>query len=179
MAGLATTKVVTSKVRFSYAHVFEPTSIEEGGTKKFNISVIIPKSDKALLKKIEKAIQLAKTEGTAKFGGKIPAKLKTPLRDGDEERPDDEAYENAMFFNASSTRRPQIVDESRNEILDQDEFYSGCYGRISVNFYAFNSNGNKGIAAGLGNLQKLEDGERFSGGSTADEDFGDEGEDLL
>lgn len=176
---MSTTKVVTDKVRFSYAHVFEPTSIEEGGTKKYNVSIIISKKNKNLIKKIEKAIENAKVEGTAKFGGKAPAKLKTPLRDGDEDRPDDEAYENSMFINASSIRKPAIVDADLNPILDAEEFYSGCYGRASLNFYAFNANGNKGIAAGLNNVQKLEDGEKLSGGSTVEDDFGSPVDDLL
>ena len=94
-----------------------------------------------------------------------------PLRDGDVERPDDPAYEGMMFINANSQRKPSIVDKDLNPIMTQEEFYSGCYGRASINFYAFNVQ-SKGIAAGLNNLQKLEDGEMLAGGSTADEDFG-------
>lgn len=175
-----TTKVITTKVRFSYANVFEPTSIEEGGKKKYNISIIIDKDDKKLLKKIEAAIEAAKQEGKAKLGGKIPKNLKIPLRDGDVDREDDEAYVNSMFINANSERRPGVVDKDLNEIIDPDEFYSGCYGRASITFYAYNAGGNKGIAAGLNNLQKLQDGERLSGGSTAEDDFGDlEDDDLM
>lgn len=168
-------KVVTSKVRFSFVHVFEPTSMEEGKDKKYSVSVIVPKKDKALIAKLEKAIKEAAEEGKAKFGGKVPAKYKTPLRDGDEGRPDDEAYENSMFFSANANRRPGIVDENLQEIIDPDEFYSGCFGRASINFYAYNFNGTKGVAAGLNGLQKLEDGEALSGSSfNAEEDFGDD-----
>lgn len=174
-----TTKVVTSKVRFSYAHVFEPTAIEEGQTKKYSVSLIIPKSDTKLVSKIKAAIKAALEEGKAKFGGKIPANYKNPLRDGDEERPDDENYKNSYFINANSIRKPGIVDENLDPIMDQDEFYSGCYGRASVNFYAFNVSGNKGVAAGLNNLQKLEDGPRLAGGSSAEEDFGSDYDDDL
>ena len=165
-------KVVTGKVRFSYANVWEPKSIN-GGEEKYSVSILIPKKDTKTVEAIKKAIEEAKQEGVAKFGGKVPNVLKTPLRDGDEERPDDPAYEGHYFFNASSSRKPQIVDADVQPIIDRDEFYSGCYGRASINFYAFNTNGNKGIAAGLNNLQKLADGERLSGGSTAEEDFGD------
>lgn len=168
------TKVITGKVRFSYANVFTPTAIEEGQTPKYSVSLIIPKSDKATLAKIEKAINQAIEEGKAKFGGKIPKNIKTPLRDGDEDRFEDEAYANAMFVNANSVRKPGVVDENLDPIIDPDEFYSGCYGRASITFYAFNAAGNKGIACGLNNLQKLEDGERFDGGSSAEEDFGDD-----
>ena len=108
--------------------------------------------------------------------------MKTPLRDGDDEREDDEAYAGAMFVNANSSNKPGLVDADLNPILDKSEFYSGCYGRASINFYAYDSNGSKGIACGLNNLQKFEDGERLAGGgSTAEEDFGslDDADDLM
>ena len=176
---MSETKVITGKVRFSYANVFEPKAINEGQEKKYSVSLLIPKTDKNTISKIEKAIEAAKHEGKSKFNGKIPPALKTPLRDGDEERPDDEAYENCMFINANSTSKPGVVDENLNAIISRDEFYSGCYGRASINFYAFNVNGNKGIACGLNNLQKLEDGIRLSGGASAEEDFGEGGSDDL
>lgn len=170
------TKVVTGKVRFCYANVFEPTTINEGDTPKYNICILIPKTDTKTLDAVNKAIEAAKVAGKAKIAdknGKIPSTLKTPLRDGDEERSDDPAYEGMMFLNANSTRKPSIVDKDLNPIMSQEEFYSGCYGRASVNFYAFNVQ-SKGIACGLNNLQKLEDGEPLAGGSTAEEDFGGE-----
>lgn len=170
------TKVVTGKVRFCYVNVFEPTAMNEGDTPKYNICVLIPKSDTATIDKIKKAIEAAKEAGKAKLAdknGRIPANLKLPLRDGDEERPDDPAFEDHYFINANSMRQPSIVDRSLNPIMSRDEFYSGCYGRASINFYAFNVS-SKGIAAGLNNLQKLEDGEMLAGGSTVEEDFGGE-----
>lgn len=171
------TKVITGKVRFSYAHVFEPHSVEEGGQKKYSVSILIPKSDKKTLAKIEAAVEAATEAGKGKWGNKIPKNLKLPLRDGDEEREDDENYAGMMFVNASSNSKPGIVDANLDALMDQDEFYSGCYGRASLNFYAFNVSGNKGIACGLNNLQKLEDGDRLSGGASAEEDFADD--DLL
>lgn len=174
-----TTKVVTGKVRFSYAHVFEPKAIVEGAEEKYSVSLLIPKEDTKTLAKIDKAIKAALEAGKAKFGGKIPKAYKSPLRDGDEEREDDEAYAGCMFVNANSSRKPQVVDASLNPILDREEFYSGCYGRASVNFYAFSVSGNKGIACGLNNLQKLAEGERLSGGSSAEDDFADEMDDLM
>lgn len=170
------TKVITGKVRFCYVNVFEPTAMNEGDTPKYNICILIPKSDTATLDKIKKAIEAAKEAGKAKLAdknGRIPANLKLPLRDGDEERPDDPAFEDHYFINANSMRQLSIVDRSLNPIMSRDEFYSGCYGRASINFYAFNVS-SKGIAAGLNNLQKLEDGEMLTGGSTAEEDFGGE-----
>lgn len=168
------TKVITGKVRFSYTNVFEPTAMQDGQTPKYNVSIIISKSDTKTVEAIKKAIEAAKEAGKSKIAdknGKIPVNLKTPLRDGDEERPDDLAYKNSYFINANSERKPGIVDRDLNPIMSRDDFYSGCYGRASINFYAFNVN-SKGIACGLNNLQKLEDGERLAGGSSAEEDFG-------
>lgn len=171
------TKVVTGKVRLSYANIWAPKSID-GSAPKYSVSVIIPKSDKVTIGKINTAIDAAITAGIGKFGGKQPnrAMLKLPLRDGDTER-SDEAYQNAMFLNANSKSAPQIVDRDCNAILDKEEVYSGCYARVSLNFYAFNTNGNKGVACGLGNIQKLEDGEPLGNHSDAAEDFAVESDD--
>ena len=165
------TKVVTGLVRLSYVHLFEPSSINEGDDKKYSVSLLIKKSDTATIAKIEAAVNAAKELGKSKWGGKIPAKLKLPLRDGDEDRPDDEAYAGHYFLNASSKNKPGVVDHNTQPVLDQEEVYSGCYGRASINFYAFDASGNKGIAAGLNNVQKLKDGEPLAGSSSAEEDF--------
>lgn len=177
---MSETKVITGLVRFSYAHVFEPKAAEEGGKEKYSVSILIPKKNKNLLAEIEDAIDAACDEGAAKFKNKDPYKIKKfkwPLRDGDEERDDDEAYENMMFVNATSDRQPGIVDRDRDEIIDEDDFYSGCWGRASINFYAFNTSGNMGIACGLNNLQKLKDDERLSGRASAADDFAEDFED--
>lgn len=169
-----TTKVVTGLVRFSYVHAFEPHAMNDGEKAKYSVCVLIPKSDKDTLTKIKKAIEAAKEVYKSTIqdkNGKIPSNLKTPLRDGDEERPEDEAFAGCYFINANTTRRPQVVDENLNPIIDASEFYSGCYGRVSINLYGFNVS-SRGIAAGLQNIQKLKDGEPLIGGSTAAEDFG-------
>lgn len=169
-------KVITGPdTRWSYANVWEAKSIN-GGTPKFSVSLIIPKSDTKTLAKIKAAIEAAYHEGESKLKGNgksVPplAALKTPLRDGDSERPDDEAYANAYFINANATTAPGIVDADRNPILTRSEVYSGVYGRASISFYAFNSNGNKGIACGLNNLQKIRDGEPLGGKASAESDF--------
>ena len=163
-------KIVTNKVRFSYAHVFQPQAAIEGGTPKYSVSLIIPKSDTETVAKLKKAFEDCKAASAAYFGGTVPKGLKGGLRDGDEEK-DDAAYAGHYFINANSAQRPDIVDADRNTILDPNEFYSGCYGRVSVTFYPYNAQGSKGIACGLNNLQKLEDGEKLGGGSTAAADF--------
>ena len=172
------TKVITGpKTCWSYANVWDAKSIN-GGTPKFSVSLIIPKSDTATVHKLKAAIQAAYTEGESKLKGNgksVPALsvLKNPLRDGDLERPDDAAYADSYFINANSATAPGIVDADRQPILDRSEVYSGVYGRASINFYAFNSNGNKGIACGLNNLQKIADGEPLGGKFRAEDDFAD------
>lgn len=181
MANVSKTRVITGKeTRLSYFHGWEPTSIH-GGPERYSVSVLIPKTDTETKKAIDQAIEAAIEEGMAKFGGKKPNKaaIKLPLRDGDTER-DDEAYAGHWFINANSRTAPQIVDKAVKPILDRDEVYSGCYARVSLNFYAFNSNGNKGIACGLGNIQKIKDGEPLGGRSSAVDDFNTEAdEDFL
>lgn len=182
---MSETKVITGVVRLSYANVWEPQSID-GGDEKYSTSILIPKEDKDTLRKIKAAVDAAKEEGKSKWGGKVPGKLHTPLRDGDEERPDDEAYAGHYFFNASSKNKPGIAKpvgkgaDGRvkfQEITDTTEVYSGCYAKVSVNFYPFNVNGNRGVAAGLNNIVKVQDGEPLGGGRAnvqdefADEDF--------
>lgn len=176
------TKVITGvNTRWSYANVWDPKSIN-GGAPKFSVSLIIPKDNTATVNKIKAAIQSAYEEGQSKLKGSgktVPALsiLKTPFRDGDLERPDDEAYAGCYFVNANSASAPGIVDAGRQPIIDRSEVYSGVYGRASINFYAFNSNGNKGIACGLNNLQKMKDGEPLGGKSRAEDDFATEAED--
>lgn len=170
------TKVITGvNTRWSYANVWEAKSIN-GGKPKFSVSLIIPKDDTATVNKIKAAIQSAYEEGQSKLKGNGKTVLtlsiiKTPLRDGDLERPDDEAYAGCYFINANSASAPGIVDSDRQPVIDRSEVYSGVYGRASINFYAFNSNGNKGIACGLNNLQKIKDGEPLGGKSRAEDDF--------
>lgn len=177
---MQTTKVVTNEVRLSYAYVWTPRPGMNGGKDKYSVSIIIPKSDTETLKRIEEAVDAAIEKGIAKFGGKMPKKsiLKLPLRDGDAEK-DDQAYADSYFLNASSVTAPQIVDSHVQPILDQSEVYSGCYGRVSLNFYAYNVNGNRGVAAGLGNIQKLRDGAPLGGQTTASSDFGPVTDDFL
>lgn len=174
----ATTKIKTGLVRFSYVNVFEPKAASPGAEPKYSVSILIPKTDTKTLDRIKAAISLAKIEGKSRLGKYSEAALKIPLRDGDIEKPDDENYAGCMFVNANSYLKPEVVDIDLLP-LSKEEFYSGCYGRASLTFYAYPTGkapniGNKGIACGLNNIQKLKDGDRLSGGSTAAQDFGDD-----
>lgn len=169
------TKVVTGICTFSYLNCWNPKAIN-GSTPKFSVSLIIPKSDVKTVEKIKVAIQAAYEEGQSKLKGNgksVPALsvIKTPLCDGDLERPDDEAYKNSYFINANSASAPGIVDADRNPILERSEMYSGVKGRASIDLYACNVNGNRGIACGLNNLQKISDGTPLGGRSRAEDDF--------
>ena len=177
------TKVVTGMVRLSYAHIWTPQTTDEG-KEKYSVCLLISKTDTETIDRIQRAVQAAIERGTAVFGGRTPAPslLKLPLRDGDAERPEDAAYRSCVFLNASSDTAPQIVDQRVQRILRQEEVYSGCYARVSLNFYAYNTKGNKGIAAGLGNIQKVRDGERLDGRMNAEDEFDclpEEDDDLL
>ena len=172
------TKVKTGLTRWSYANVWEPKAVKDGKPK-YSVSVIIPKSDKRTIEAIRKAIQAAYEEGKSKLKGSgktVPPldAIKTPLRDGDLERPEDEAYKDSYFVNANSSTAPGIVDADRQPILDHTEVYSGVYGRVSMNFYAFNTGTARGIACGLNNLQKLKDGEPLGGHISAEDDVDDD-----
>ena len=179
------TKVVTGVCTFSYLNCWEPKVQSEGGKPKYSVSLLIPKSYTKTVEKIKAAVQAAYDEGQSKLKGSgksVPALsvIKTPLRDGDLERPDDDSYKGCWFLNASSATAPGVVDADRQPILDRAEMYSGVKGRASINFYAFNVNGNRGIAAGLNNLQKIADGEPLGGKSRAEDDFAtNDDEDFL
>jgi len=171
-------KIVTGVCRLSYANIWQAKSIN-GGAPKFSTSILIPKSDTKTIAKVKAAIQAAYEEGEGKLKGNSKsapslASLKTPLRDGDIERPDDEAYAGHWFLNANSNTAPGVVDASREPIYDTSEIYSGVYARVSLSFYAFNSNGNRGIACGLQNIQKVRDGESLGGKAKAEDDFDDD-----
>ena len=142
------TKVVTGEVRFSFLNVFEPKSIN-GSEEKYSVSLLIPKTDTKTINAINRAVEAAKQAGIGKFGGKIPAVMKLPLRDGDAERPDDEVYAGYYFVNANCKQQPGLVYKNGQKIIDSTDLYSGCYGHASINFFAFNNNGNKGIALSL------------------------------
>ena len=170
-------KVITGVCRLSYANIWQAKSIN-GGAPKYSASVLIPKSDTKTVAKVKAAIQAAYEEGEGKLKGNgktAPslASLKTPFSDGDTERPDDEAYAGHWFINANSNTAPGVVDANREPIYDTSEIYSGVYARVSLSFYAFNSNGNRGIACALQNIQKVRDGEALGGKSKAEDDFND------
>lgn len=173
------TKLNIGEVRFSYLHVFQPQASAGGSDKKYSVALIIPKSNTELVAKIKEAIRNAYNAGIGTFGGSLPEKgrWRSPLRDGDVEKAGDEAYKDSWFINASSKTRPGIVKRDPTgvqkfvPIADEQELYSGCYGYASVNFFAYNNSGNKGISAGLNNVLKTRNGDFLGGRASAESDF--------
>lgn len=168
--------IVTGKVRFSYANVFEARAVN-GGEAKFSVTLLIPKSDTNTYQRIMAEINKTLQENVADtFKGVMPQNPSLPIYDGDGVRPSGEPYgpecKGHWVISAKSNSAPEVVDANLNPIISKNEFYSGCYGRASIRFYAYNRNGNKGIGCGLGNIQKLEDGQPLGGRTTAAEDFG-------
>ena len=166
-------KVIFGPCRLSYTHVFNrynPDGPQEEG--KFMTNVLIPKDEKETIAALNKAIEEAKKQAiVSKWGGKEPKKLDMPLRDGDEK--DDENYDGHFFVNAKSNTRPGIVDRKKVPIVDEEEVYSGVWAVVSVTFFGYDKNGNKGVACGLNNIMKFKDDEHFGGRVSAESDFGD------
>jgi hypothetical protein len=175
-----TTKVTVGEVRLSYCHLFKPEAIADGGELKYSVSVIIPKSNTKLIAQIKQAVSAALQMGvSSKFGGKMPANWKNPLRDGDLEKPDDDSYAGCYFISASSKTKPGVVKRMKVngqntlvEVTNEEDIYSGCYGFVSINFFPFSNAGNKGVGAGLNNVLKTREGEYLGGRSSAQTDFG-------
>lgn len=178
MANQDPKRVITGKVRLSYCNILKPRPARNPGEdEKYSVTLLIPKSDTATKQRIDAAIQAAIQEGAqGKWNGASPAQPPTPLHDGDGLRQSGDAYpaecKGHWVLTASSLQKPDIVDLSLQPIINPTEIYSGMYAHVSVQFFAYNSNGKKGIGAGLGNVQKVCDGEPLAGGASAADDFG-------
>jgi len=175
-------QVVTPKGRAFYAFVFRPQeAMQKDRDPNYALTLAFDKDSKGI-KRLQDAIEAVAKE---KFGVKAAAllksgQLKNPLRDGDVEREGNEQFAGKLFLTARSKDKPPVVDMDAEPLMSQDDFYSGCYARMDVWFYAFDKAGNKGVAGILNNVQKLGDGERVGGRRSAAEAFGaDEDEELI
>ena len=169
--------VTTGKVRLSFCHLWEPYAQNPGDEPKYSVTILIPKTDTATLNAILAEMAVAEQQGVvSKWNGVKPPVVKSPLHDGDGVRPSGESFgpecNGCMVMTASSRDQPSIVDMQVQPILNRGDVYSGCYARVSLNFFAYASNGNKGIGCGLNAVQKLEDGEALAGRVSAQEAFG-------
>lgn len=169
--------ITTGKVRASYAHVFQPHAAPGSNDARYSVTLLIPKTDAATLNAVYSAIELAKQAGVQKtFGGVMPPVINIPIYDGDGTRPNGEPFgeecRGHMVLRASSREQPSVVDLNVQPILNPAELYSGCYIRASIDFFAYNQSGNRGIGCGLNAVQKIEDGEPLTSRVTAAEAFG-------
>lgn len=167
------TKVVFGPCRLSYVHVFSKYDPENDGNGKYMTNVLIPKSEKETIKALQQAIEAAKKAAVvSKWSGKEPKKLDMPLHDGDTDK-DDDVFAEHFYVNAKSNTRPGVVDKKKVPIVDEEEIYSGVWAVVSVTFYGYDKNGNRGIACGLNNIMKFKDDEHLGGRESAESDFGD------
>lgn len=163
--------VTTGEVRFSFCHLFKPYAYQPGQEEKYQVTVLVPKTDTATMQRIKDAIEAAKQRGIAdKWNGQCPPILNTPVYDGDGVRPSDgmpfgDECKGHWVFTASAKvdYPPEVVDKMGNPIINQSEVYSGMYGRVNVTFFPYMFGGKKGIGCGLGPVQKLRDGETLGG----------------
>jgi len=172
------TKVITGKIRMSFVNVFKPRAHTAGAEEKYSVTILLPKTDVTTKANIDAAIQAAIAQGKEKWNGVVPPNVPNPIRDGDGLKQDGTPFgsecKGHWVFTASAKvdYKPEVIDQYYQPVLDQSEIYSGCYGRISVNFFPYFFAGKKGVGCGLNNVQKLSDGEPLSGRASAAEDFG-------
>lgn len=164
------TNVVIPNARLSYLFVFNKNSND-----KYSCAILLPKSDAATKRAIDKAIEAARIAGADKFGGKVPTNLNTTVYDGDEPKPDGTERgpecKGMWIINASAQQQPGLVDRRCHDIMDSTQLYSGCWANVDVNFYAYNTKTNRGIACGLNNIQKVRDDEALGGRARARDVF--------
>ena len=163
-------KVITGKVRLNYPNLFTPVKLDEEQEAKYSLTILIPKTELHTLEEVNSAIYKSKIQLFEKYNN-IPDSIKTPLRDGDIEKPDNKAYKNHYFMNITSKFKPGVVDAALNSITNPNEIYTGCYGRVSMNFYPYFNNNMCGIGCSLNNVQKMDDGELIITNSRPEDDF--------
>ena len=175
------TQITTGRGRFSFGNIFEPKE-NQGGQLKYSLTLLIPKTDTKTLGKIKTAIEEAKKLYREKNPGKkLPTNLATTIHDGDGERPSGEDFgpecKGHYVITVNSNNKPVIVDASKAPITEPSEVYSGCYGRAIINFFVYDTAGNKGVTAGLNGVMKLGEGEPLAGGHVTDADWDDDWDD--
>ena len=180
---MADTKVKTGKVRFSYVNIFSPRKADDSAEPKYSMTLLVPKSDTVTYQAMKRAIKAAIQTKPEIFKGLTEQEIQTPIHDGDGRKPKGGAYgeecKGCWVVNTSSKNKPGVVDINKEPITDPTEVYSGCYGRVTINAYAYNRNGNKGISFGLNNVQKRADGAPLDGRVSAEDDFDDDFQDSF
>ena len=180
------TRVVTGKVRLSFPHLFEPYAITDEQDPRYSTMILLPKSDKTTYEALRKAEKEAAELGKAKFGGRVPAKVASIIKDGDEDGTAEDYPERAghyyMTVGANIDYQPEVVDRALNPIISRNEVYSGVYARVSLTAFAYNTAGNKGVSFGLNNVQIIGGGDPLGNRKRAEDEFdalSDEDADLI
>jgi len=174
------TKVRTKEVRLSYCNLTTPRASQQGGEVKYSATLLIPKSDTTTKADIDSAIAAAIEAATGSvWNGVRPPIIRVPIYNGDGVRQSGVAFgpecKGHWVMTASTKQKPGVIHESNKKVnLAPQDIYSGMYGEVTINFYGYSNSGNKGIAAGLGNVMKTRDGEPLGGGASAEVDFADE-----
>ncbi|MES2348460.1 MAG: DUF2815 family protein [Pseudomonadota bacterium] len=171
---MSTDKLITPEFRVSFANIFRPATplpgTPAGAKPKYGLTMLFPKG--ADLSAMKAAAQTAAVE---KFGDKLKdpnfaKRLRSPFRDQGEKT--FEGYESgAIFVNVTSGQRPGLVDQNVQPIIEESQFYSGCYAIASLNAFAYDTAGNVGVAFGVNNIQKRRDGEPLGGRTRPEDDF--------
>jgi len=158
--------IMTPEFRVAFAKVFTPEN-DDNGVPKYSLVAIFPKgTDLSALKALVKA-QTEKAWGTDR--AQWPTGLKFPFRDGKERADKYEGFdEGSIFMTLSSKFQPRIVDERVQPIINQKDFYSGCWARATVNAFDYGrdpkkTKGKQGVSLGLNDIQKVRDDKPFAG----------------
>lgn len=180
------TKVLTGEVRLSYVHLTEPYQNKQGGDPRYQVTLLIPKSDTITKADIDSSINVAYEDGVKnKWKGARPQMKNALIYDGDGTKADGTPFgaecKGHWVITAASpaSRKPNVVDVSNiNVELAPTDIYSGMYARVTLNFFSYDSHGSKGVGCGLGNVMKTRDGEALSGGASAASDFAGIGQSI-
>jgi hypothetical protein len=168
-------KLTSPVFRVSFPNVFEARAAFEGQTKKYSLTMLFDiakiKADPSELEKFNKMKAALDAIAVEKWGDKMPKELKKPFRDGAEKEEYQGYGPGIIFVAASTTTKPGLVDQDLNRIMEPELFYAGCYARATLNAYAWSRMGKNGVSFGLQNIQKVADGEPFSGRTSAEDDF--------
>ncbi len=183
-------KVNTPKFRVAFPAVFRPKHNDLNGKDEYSLVALFPplnEMDATQKTQWDKVVEAAQAALTKKFGTNKkkwpgdPAKYRSPFRDqGDREKTDKETgkktlpqgyVKGATYLTLRSTQRPGVVDKQVQEIIDESEFYGGCWAIASINAYAYDQKGNRGVSFGLGNLQKVKDDDAFGNRTKPTDDF--------
>lgn len=171
-------KATTPYFRVAYPSVFKPKRNNLSGKDEYSVVALFKKGEN--LDALKKAAQAAVIAKWGEDKAKWPSNLKSPFKQQGERiasaKREDKAvpqgYEqDAIYINLKSAQRPGVVGQDVQPIIDEAEFYGGCWALATVNAFAYDQSGNRGVSFGLMNLQKFKDDDHFGNRSKPEDDF--------